>query len=84
MNRVSLWGAVTIASILLGGLAWRAAAAPLRQTTPTPTPSGVTFGYTYNSPDGNRYVSGQGHLPDAAPLDVALDGLRPGWFRQPT
>jgi hypothetical protein len=75
MKRLSLWGAVLVACIMLG-LALSASAGPIPQVTPTP--SGVTFGYTYNRPDGNRYVAGQGHLAEVAPLDVALDGV-PAW-----
>lgn len=38
----------------------------------------VYYGYTYQQPDGNRYVIGRGVLPESVPLDVELDGL-PLW-----
>lgn len=50
-----------------------------------PTPSAAQspaqptqFAYTYQQPDGNRIVFGQGHLPNLTPLDIPLDG-RPQW-----
>ena len=45
------------------------------QTTATqPT----QFAYTYQQPDGNRLVFGQGDLPNLTPLDIPLDGT-PQW-----
>lgn len=38
----------------------------------------VYYGYTYQQSDGNRYVIGQGALPESVPLDVELDGI-PVW-----
>lgn len=38
----------------------------------------VHYGYTYQQPDGNRYVIGQGALPESVPLDVELNGM-PLW-----
>jgi len=34
--------------------------------------SEVTLGFTYNRSDGNRYVEGQGNLPNTTPLDIEL------------
>lgn len=34
--------------------------------------------YTYQRPDGNRFVSGQGALPNTEPLDIPLSGS-PQW-----
>ena len=34
--------------------------------------------YTYQRPDGNRFVSGQGALPNTEPLDIPLSGS-PRW-----
>jgi hypothetical protein len=39
----------------------------------------VAYGYTYQQPDGNRLVSGQGNLPDTLPLDIPLAG-EPTWI----
>lgn len=38
----------------------------------------VYYGYTYQQPDGNRYVIGQGTLPESVPLDVELNSM-PLW-----
>ena len=37
------------------------------------------YGFTYQRPDGNRYVEGQGNLPDAQVLDIELSGT-PQWL----
>ena len=37
------------------------------------------YAYTYQRPDGNRYVVGQGDMPDAAFLDIELAGT-PRWL----
>ncbi len=39
----------------------------------------VVFGYTYQRADGNRWIAGQGALPAARFLDLALDGP-PAWL----
>ncbi|MCP4361321.1 MAG: hypothetical protein GY796_25205, partial [Chloroflexi bacterium] len=36
------------------------------------------YGFTYQRPDGNRLVQGQGSLPTLTPLDIPLDGV-PKW-----
>ena len=53
---------------------------PLAPTvTPVPQADGpATYAYTHQQPDGNRWISGQGSLPNAAPLDIPLAGA-PGW-----
>ena len=40
--------------------------------------SETVFGYTYQRADGNRWIAGQGSLPDARTLDIQLAG-RPEW-----
>jgi hypothetical protein len=45
--------------------------APSAQTTPV-------YGYTYGQATGNRVVGGEGHLPEAKPVDVDLSGT-PVW-----
>ncbi len=37
------------------------------------------YGYTFNSPDGNRYVEGQGQITQSDPVDITLDG-EPSWL----
>ena len=37
------------------------------------------FAYTHKQPSGNRYVEGQGNLPDAKTLDIELSGV-PVWL----
>lgn len=36
------------------------------------------FSYTYHKPDGNRFVSGHGTLPEITPIDIKLSA-NPGW-----
>lgn len=36
------------------------------------------YGYTYQQPDGNRVVAGQGNVPDLTPIDIPLEGT-PQW-----
>jgi hypothetical protein len=43
-----------------------------------PTTAASARGYTYHRPTGNRLVDGTGALPDADPVDVAVDGP-PAW-----
>ncbi|NKQ35617.1 MAG: hypothetical protein HF973_08375 [Chloroflexi bacterium] len=50
---------------------------------PTAVPQTITiqptqFAYTYQQPDGNRIVFGQGNLPNLTPLDIPLGGT-PQW-----
>ncbi len=56
-------------------------------TPPLPTPEVVIpaesaltrpYGYTYQRPDGNRLVAGQGSLPTLTPIDIPLEGT-PQW-----
>jgi endonuclease YncB( thermonuclease family) len=53
------------------------------QSSSTKIPSsdlpGTGKGYTYQQPDGNRLVPGQGALPNVPPLDIALDA-QPQWL----
>ena len=42
-------------------------------------PPEIRLGYTYQRPDGNRYLLGRGSLPEAAPLHIPLRG-RPKWL----
>lgn len=56
------------------------------EATTTSPPSLITsdatftnFGYTYNSPDGNRYVEGQGGISSTTPIDIELSG-DPVWL----
>jgi len=42
-------------------------------------PPEIRLGYTYQRPDGNRYLPGRGSLPEAAPLHIPLRG-RPKWL----
>jgi hypothetical protein len=43
-----------------------------------PTTAETARGYTHHRPTGNRLVDGTGALPDADPVDVAVDGP-PSW-----
>jgi hypothetical protein len=43
-----------------------------------PTPV-VNYGYTFQGPDGNRFVEGRGDVPNLKPLDIPLSG-RPTWL----
>ncbi|MCA9939599.1 MAG: hypothetical protein KC418_13215, partial [Anaerolineales bacterium] len=62
---------------------------PDSSPTPRPTDMPVPFrlpvdaapaaGFTYLRADGNRLVSGQGHLPRTLPLDIPLAGV-PQWI----
>lgn len=45
---------------------------------PRSTPSVPVYGYTYGQATGNRVVDGNGHLPEANPVDVDLSGT-PVW-----
>jgi hypothetical protein len=38
-----------------------------------------TAAYTYQRPDGNRFVAGKGSMPDTEPLDIPLSG-EPLWL----
>ncbi len=52
------------------------------QVVVTPTISltqQTVFGFTYQNPDGNRFVPGQGQMGHTAPIDIALVG-RPIWL----
>jgi hypothetical protein len=40
---------------------------------------GSAYGLTYQQPDGNRLVDGQGRLPDIEPVDISLSGT-PIWL----
>lgn len=60
---------------------------PMPTTPPLPTPEAVIpaesalarpYGYTYQRPDGNRLVAGQGSLPTLTPIDIPLAGT-PQW-----
>ncbi|MCB0224028.1 MAG: hypothetical protein KDI02_10085 [Anaerolineae bacterium] len=46
--------------------------------SPTSTPSALAFYPTNQRPDGNRFVPGQGRLPDSSPIDIPLAG-EPTW-----
>lgn len=43
-----------------------------------PTTDVTSPAYTHQRPTGNRLVDGAGSLPDADPVDVAIDGT-PAW-----
>nr|NIN64075.1 SUMF1/EgtB/PvdO family nonheme iron enzyme [Anaerolineae bacterium] len=44
-----------------------------------PPQASLYFGYTYQQPDGNRLMHGQGAVPDVQPLDIPLDD-QPQWL----
>ncbi len=46
--------------------------------TPQETALTRPYGYTYQQPDGNRIVAGQGNLANLTPIDIPLDGA-PAW-----
>ena len=60
MFRTLSRGIVALCGLLFGGFALSVAAAPLAQITPTPTPSAVTFGYTYQQPGWQSLRAGHG------------------------
>ena len=45
----------------------------------TRQPPEIRLGYTYQRPDGNRYLPGRGSVPETAPLHIPLGG-RPQWL----
>ena len=45
----------------------------------TRQPPEIRLGYTYQRPDGNRYLPGHDSLPEATPLHIPLGG-RPKWL----
>ena len=60
----------------------RRSRAPTGQPTPEKPPpafqAAAFFGYTYQRPDGNRWVAGRGSLPGVEPVDIPLAGA-PRW-----
>ena len=40
---------------------------------------GINYAFTHQQPDGNRYVVGQGNMPNAPILDIELSGA-PRWL----
>lgn len=44
-----------------------------------PTTDLTSRAYTYQRPNGNRLVDGAGSVPDAEPVDVAIDWT-PAWM----
>ena len=56
---------------------------PTAISTPVPKAKGqseqTSYFYTHQLPDGNRYVAGQGSLPNAQTLDIELAGT-PRWL----
>jgi hypothetical protein len=54
-------------------------------STPVNPPTGIvpdspiTIAYTYQQPDGNRWLEGSGDIRNATPLDIALPGS-PRWL----
>ncbi len=53
-------------------------AGPPRDTT-SGASKGAVYGYTCGLASGNRVVRGEGRLPEAEPVDVALSGGTPVW-----
>ena len=45
----------------------------------TRQPPEIRLGYTYQRPDGNRYLPGRGSVPETAPLYIPLGGM-PQWL----
>lgn len=73
--RVAAIGGIVALSLLLTSAA--RAQEPAEGTAQAP--DAVSFAYTYQQPDGNRSVAGQGSVPDVEPLEIAVDGL-PLWL----
>ena len=42
------------------------------------SPDAIRYGYTYHSPDGNRFVHGAGSLPEITPIEIEV-GFTPVW-----
>lgn len=70
----SAFVAAMLLGVALGALSVSPSSTAAQDTDPM-----VYYGYTYQRPDGNRYVLGQGTLSESVPLDVELDG-RPVWI----
>jgi hypothetical protein len=51
----------------------------LWSSTPMAGSEALSFGYTYQRADGNRFIVGKGNLPYISPIDIRLDG-RPVWL----
>ena len=53
----------------------------VKEAPPAPSvgPEEAAYGYTYGLASGNRVVRGEGKLPEAEPVDVALSGATPAW-----
>jgi hypothetical protein len=77
---------LVLLAILAVGCDSAATALPVTENTRTPSVkiadagalSGTFYGYTNQNASGNRWVSGQGALPAALPLDIELEGV-PKW-----
>lgn len=54
-------------------------ASPAAPAEGSPPATRATVAYTHQRPTGNRLVDGTGRLPDADPVDVAVDGT-PAWL----
>jgi hypothetical protein len=82
MGNTTRYTGVAFRSAVVIGMAltvmYSALAIPAIPTAAQDNAPVVYYGYTYQQPDGNRYVIGQGVLPESVPLDVELDG-RPVW-----
>ena len=51
---------------------------PISQVSTPKPPLARIYGYTHVQPDGNRFMSGRGSLPDTQPIDIPLSG-KPRW-----
>jgi hypothetical protein len=58
---------------------YSATTVPMTGSELVPIPQEIQFGYTHHQPDGNRFVHGEGSLPDTQSLDIQLAGT-PKWL----
>ncbi|MBB6646898.1 hypothetical protein [Halobellus ruber] len=77
-SRRTLLKAVAGASALTAGCGGRTAN-PTPSGDPTTPPSGATYAYTHQRPDGNRLLAGRGDVVGATPVEVPLEGT-PAWL----
>ncbi len=92
-HRLLTWGAAAASMLLWGcqtspdSLLIPSPSAVVLGVTPSPASSPKAsqppniqpeFAYTYQRPDGNRYIQGRGQPPDFLPRDIPLDGA-PVW-----
>lgn len=82
MGNTTRYTGIALGSAVVIGIAlavmYSALSVPAIPTAAQANALEVHYGYTYQQPDGNRYVIGQGALPESVPLDVELDGI-PLW-----